>query len=195
MSGDETDCTLGSESKKSRPERGVYMAGSIDNRDVATTKPSRKTSMFYGRTGSGKMLPPLIVYGGAVKTQSQWCSDEVLTDVRDEKGEIIPTVWLANQGGSVDGEHFKVYVERIIIPAAKGAGVRNETGHRAFFFLDGCRTHLSDPATTKLLKDAGVNLYFRVPHTSSVSQGEDTVVFRYVHDSPISFSSHQFVSQ
>ena len=195
MSGDETDMSLGSEPKKSKNERGVFLDSEMDNRDIASTKSSKKISWLYGRCGSGKMLPPLIVYGGAVKNKPEWCSDDVLSDVRDEHGEIIPTVWRSNPAGSVDADFFKEYVQRIIIPAAKGSGVRDETGHRGYYFLDGCQTHLADPATTRLLKDAGVKLFFRVPNTSSVSQGEDTVIFRYVHDFHMSFSSHQFVSQ
>jgi hypothetical protein len=49
--------------------------------------------------------------------------------------------------------------------------------------------------TTKLLKDAGINLYMRVPNTSSESQGEDTVVFRYVRASYMFFQPHIVFSQ
>ena len=177
MSGDETDMSLGSEPKQSKNERGVFLDSEIDNRDIASTTSSKKISWLYRRCGSGKMLPPLIVYGGAVKNKPEWCSNDVLSDVHDEDGEIIPTVWHSNLAGSVDADFFKEYVQRIIIPAAKGSGVRDETGHRGYYFLDGCQTHLADPATTRLLKDAGVKLFLRALNTSSVSQGEDTVVF------------------
>jgi hypothetical protein len=161
-----------------KKERGVFLESIIDNRDVAQTKVGKKISWLYGRTGTGKMLPPFVVYGGAVNIKPEWASDEIFTDVRDQNGVVIPAMWRANPAGSVDSDMFREYVAGIIIPSMRGAGVRNEDGHRGVYLLDGCQTHLSNTETTKLLKDAGINLYMRVPNTSSESQGEDTVVFR-----------------
>ena len=180
-SGDETDMSMGAAPKKSKKERGVFLSSSIDTRDVAATKVGRKISWFYGRTGTGKLLPPFIVYGGASKVKPEWISDEVFTDVRDANGELVPTAWRANSKGSVDSEMFREYVTDIIIPCMQGEGVRNEDGKRGMFLLDGCQTHLSNPETTRMLRDAGIMLYFRVPHTSDKMQGEDTVVFRCVY--------------
>ena len=177
-SGDETDMSLGAKPGKSKKERGVFLESIIDNRDVVQTKVGKKISWLYGRTGTGKMLPPFVVYGGTVNIKPEWASDEIFTDVRDQNGVVIPAMWRANPAGSVDSDMFREYVTGIIIPSMQGAGVRNEDGHRGVYLLDGCQTHLSNTETTKLLKDAGINLYMRVPNTSSESQGEDTVVFR-----------------
>jgi len=182
-SGDETDISLGGDPGKSKKERGVFLKSSIDTRDVASTKGGKKISWLYGRTGTGKMLPPFVVYGGAVKIKPEWASHEDFTDVRDQNGVVIPAMWRANQAGSVDSNMFREYITGVIIPSMQGAGVRNEDGYRGFYLLDGCQTHLSNPETTKLLKAAGICLYMRVPNTSSESQGEDTVVFRCVRAS------------
>jgi len=120
----------------------------------------------------------MIVYGGSKSVKSSWTSDVLTGDVKDSGGRAVPAVWLANPAGSVDADYFQVYVSDILIPSAIALGIRDEDGHRAVFLCDGVQTHMSNTTTLRLLKDAGIVPIPRVPHTSSQSQGEDTVVFR-----------------
>jgi len=174
---DETDMSIGGEPKKSKHERSVFLK-SGDDRDVATTHTCRKISMEYGRVGTGARLAPLIVYGGSKNVKTSWTSDGLTGDVKDSGGRAVPAVWLANPAGSVDADYFQVYVSDILIPSAIALGIRDEDGHRAVFLFDGVQTHVSNTTTLLLLKEAGIVPIPRVPHTSSQSQGEDTVVFR-----------------
>ena len=176
-SGDETDMSLRQPVAKGKRDRGFFFEWE-DDHDVAQTKGGRKISMLFGRDGTGRMLAPLIVFGSAKKVKEEWVDRSITGEVHDEEGNLVPALWLANDEGSVASAEFKLYCEQVIIPSAKGYKCADERGKRQLFIVDGCRTHLCDPSTTRLLKDNGVLLQLRVPNTSSKTQGEDTTIFR-----------------
>ena len=177
-SGDETDLSLRQPPAKAKKDRGFFFEDEEDH-DVAMTKGGRKISWMFGRDTEGRMLAPLIVFGEAHKPKEEWIDRSITGQVPDAEGNLIPAMWLANDNGGVNAAEFKLYYERVVIPSAKGSGCANEQGKRQFFIVDGCQTHVCDPSTTRMLKDAGVLLHFRVPNTSSKTQGEDTTIFTY----------------
>ena len=178
FSCDETDVSLNQTKMKSKKDREV-VGIEEDSPQTINVKSSRKISYCYGRTGNNQLMPPFFVFGGAQKVQPFWTSDEIRGDVKDENGNLIPTQYGANEKGSVDEEMFhEIYVKQIIIPAARARGVRNEDGHRGIFLFDGVQTHLSK-ASMDLLDEKGVRVILRPPNTSSLLQGEDTVIFRF----------------
>ena len=183
FSCDETCVSLHQNKMKSKKEKEVVVIEEVSPQS-ANVKSSRKVSMCFGRTGDNQMLAPLFVFGGAQRVQPKWTGDEIKGDVKDENGDLIQTQYAANDKGSVDEKMFRErYLKQIIIPAARARGVRNEDGSRGIFIFDGVQTHLST-ATLELLRDNGVTAILRPPNTSSVLQGEDTVIFRFVFFMP-----------
>ena len=184
-SSDETDMSLGQPLKKGKKDICVFL-DALDDGNIATTKTSRKISWQYGRCGDGSMLSPLIVYGG-IKDSSgiklEWIDSSIVGHISDESGVPIPTLWRANEEGSVTTAFFHEYCLEIIIPSAYANGIRDEDGKRGIYIVDCRQTHLSSLETNDALKQAGIFLIGRVPHTSCESQGEDTCVFRYVFES------------
>jgi len=179
FSCDETDVGLNQAKMKSKKDREVVGIEEVSPQTIHV-KSSRKISFCFGRTGDNQSMTPFFVFGGAQNVNQFWTSDEIRGEVKDENGNLIPTQYAANDKGSVNEEMFhEIYVKQIIIPAARARGVRKEDGHRGIFLFDGVQTHLSE-ASMKLLDDNGIRVILRPPNTSSLLQGEDTVVFRFV---------------
>ena len=179
FSCDETDVSLNQAKMKSKKDREVVGIEEVSPQTIHV-KSSRKISFCFGRTGDNQSMTPFFVFGGAQNVNQFWTSDEIRGEVKDENGNLIPTQYAANDKGSVNEEMFhEIYVKQIIIPAARARGVRKEDGHRGIFLFDGVQTHLSE-ASMKLLDENGIRVILRPPNTSSLLQGEDTVVFRFV---------------
>jgi len=174
---DETDMSIGQELKKSKKDIGVF-CDVVDDHNVATSRSSRKITWLFARSGAGKMLPPLIVYGDSKTVKDEWKADVGDGDFMDDQGKPLPNMYAANDTGSVTTQVFHDYVEQVLIPCAKASGVRNEDGKRGILIADGVQTHLNHKPTMELLKNAGILYIVRVPHSSSDTQGEDTVIFQ-----------------
>ena len=104
--------------------------------------------------------------------------------IDDGKGDEVEVIALysANKKGSMTTEKCLDYLEQVLLPSLRTvfADLRSEEdagkGFQGVEFCDDCQVHLS---YKRLLaaKNAGLHACLRVPHTTSETQGEDTVLF------------------
>jgi hypothetical protein len=95
--------------------------------------------------------------------------------------EVI-ALYSANKKGSMTAEKCLDYLNKVLLPSLRTvfADLASEEvagkGFQGVEFCDGCQVHLS---YQRLLaaKKAGLHVCLRVPHTTSETQGEDTVIF------------------
>ena len=189
MSYDETavslDETVGSKAAKTKTVR----AGRGDEGRVAATRESTHITATGGRIGY-KALPVMVVFGSGQRYQQRWCGEPPvgnvlrgvqqtieLADGSPNTSEVL-ALYHANDKGSMNSEMCVAYTDRIIIPSARVANpaLANETGRRSLEICDGVQVHLA-AERLRLLREAGVHACLRVPHTTHITQGEDTIIF------------------
>jgi hypothetical protein len=189
MSYDETavslDETVGSKAAKTRTVR----AGRGDQGRVAATRESTHITATGGRIGY-KALPVMVVFGSGQGYEQRWCGEPPvgnvlrgvqqtieLADGSPNTSEVL-ALYHANDKGSMSSDMCVAYTERIIIPSARVANpaLANETGSRSLEICDGVQVHLA-AERLRLLREAGVHACLRVPRTTHITQGEDTIIF------------------
>ena len=189
LSYDETaaslDETVGSKAKK---RRGVR-AGPDDGGQTVATRDSMHITAVGGRIGY-KALPAMVMFGSGQAYERRWTLDPpvgnvlrgvkntvVLPDGPPLESEVF-ALYHSNAKGSMTGEMCVEYTKRITIPSARVANpaLANETGRRSVEVCDGVTVHLA-AERLRLSREAGVHVVLRVPHSTHVTQGEDTVIF------------------
>ena len=179
FSGDETQIGFAEAVGSGKRDRGVFLKDrEFDDRNQITSRNAKKVSLFYLRCGNGAQLNHAFCFSGAKNVKDDWVNASLKSDAFGSSNTKFSCVWFANVEGCFDAQLFQRVVIECIIPCAKANGIENSLGKRGVLFFDGCQTHITDLETTRMLRDAGFLIFPRVPHSSSVSQGEDTVVFR-----------------
>ena len=189
ISYDETDASLDQSAATKAGTTRTVRVGRGDNGQVLATKSSVHVTAVGGRIGY-KALPPLIVFGSGSSMRAEWCTvqpignvirgvmlDEKLPDGTEMCTELL-SAFLHNDKGSMDAEFCTAYTTNVIIPCARKANpaLANETGKRSVEICDGVQVHLSLDRINAL-REAGIICILRVPHTTHVTQGEDTAIF------------------
>ena len=189
LSYDETDLTLDQTGGSKSNSLRTITSGKGDYGETAATKSGKKVTGTGGRI-ENKALALYVVFGGGETFDARWCQDKPVGDVLrkvmidDGKGGQVEVIALysANKNFSMTTEKCLDYLEQVLLPSLRTvfADLRSEEdagkGFQGVEFCDGCQVHLS---YKRLLaaKNAGLHVCLRVPHTTSETQGEDTVLF------------------
>jgi hypothetical protein len=189
FSYDETDVSL-DQTSSSRAQAGrTVTAGAGDRGEVVATKSSTHITAIGGRAGP-YALPIGVVFGSGDSFSSAWCGDPpignvirgVSTKTKLPNGEETTTEILdwyaANKKGSMNTDLCGKYSEEVIMPNARhlNPGMANEDGKRSVEVCDGTQVHLGHERLQRCV-EAGLEVVIRLPHSTHVTQGEDTVHF------------------
>ena len=179
FSGDETQIGYPATTAASKKDRCVFHANRVlDNRNQLMNTAGRNVSMFYLRCGDGKKLNHAFCFSDCKNVPKNWINHELTSDPFGPDATVFPCMWFANAEGSFNSDLYAQVIYHCVIPCARAAGIRNEPGKRGVFVIDGCQTHINSLDVLLALKDAGLIVILRVPHSSHRLQGEDTVCFR-----------------
>ena len=92
----ELDCTAST--TKARSDH-IVRAGKDDRGESLATKSSSTASMVCGGTGTGKALPPYIVFSSGKTMHSDWCQPYT-SQLQDADGKPLPWRYDSNEKGS-----------------------------------------------------------------------------------------------
>lgn len=190
VSLDETSVSLSIAFEHLKSQR-IVSTGPEDQGWVAKSEGLPNNSLLYARNGRGQLLPSLVVVGGRKKLPADFPTpnvlggpsrevvegeDDVNPNVTDAAGQPLPTLWRANEKGSVDGGLLLEWFKFCLIPSLEAYGLSAEKP--AVLIVDGVQTHIS-LELAEYFKSQHGHEFLRPPHTSDKMQGEDTVIFSY----------------
>ena len=165
----ELDCTATSKARSDH----IVRAGKDDRGESLATKSSSTTSVVCGRTGTGKALPPYIVFSSGKTMHSDWCQPYT-SQLQDADGNQLTWRYDSNEKGSVNEAKASDYIRTVIHPVLHNPKPRAEDpGNQGVVFCDGVGTHLGITVLETAI-ELGLEIVLRVPHLSFRLQGEDT---------------------
>ena len=170
----ELDCTTGGKGRKER----CIKDGRSDDCSYRVTKSDKCATAACGRLGDGRALPVYTVFASGEEYDADIASDDKAVDILDREGNPLMWRFTSNRKGSMTEEFCADYVEQVLYPAL-GYPKHRDTHPRqqGVIICDGVGTHLGHTVVEKAI-ELGMEIVLRVPHLSSVLQGEDTVNFR-----------------
>ena len=179
VSLDETNISLNEEPTGENGQR-ICLAGPGDQGNIMMSKGVLCGSLMFVRMGDSRMLSPLVVYNGTGEVPADWRDEGVRGDAVDDNGEIITALWARNEKASVTSTLLMEYAKEKLLPAFFANGVQpGVPGAGGVLVFDGCSSHIAKDFLT-FMKENNVTVVLRPPNTSSVMQGEDTTIFRYL---------------
>jgi len=189
VSMDETCVSLSPDATHSNAQ-AVISAHAGDEGQTMLSKGLPRNTLVYARNGAGQLLPCMVVCGGRVKLPDDFERHDLLAhasrrsgdtddmdvppNVVDADGVPLKTHWTANKTASLNTELLIEWVDTCLLPSLRAAGLSAE--NPAILLLDGVQTHVS-LRFVEHCKSVNVNVFLRVPHTTAILQGEDTVIF------------------
>ena len=138
-----------------------------------------------GRAGS-HALPIGLVFAYGQGFQSTWCRNPPIGNVivvrkqqTAERRRDLLRLWTgAANPSSMTSDLCLDYTKQVIIPDAKhlNPGMGVEDGKRSVEVCDGTQVHLGFERLQRCRQE-GLDVVLRLPHSTHVTQGEDTVHF------------------
>ena len=189
FSYDETNVSLDQTSASHAMAGRTVTAGAGDRGEVVATKSSMHITAIGGRVGP-YALPVGVVFASGDSFPCTWCGNPpignvirgVSTKTKLPNGEETTTELLdwyaAKKKGSMNTNLCGKYTEEVIMPIARhlNPGMANEDGKRSVEVCDGTQVHLGHERLQRCV-EAGLEVVIRLPHSTHVTQGEDTVHF------------------
>ena len=182
ISYDETDTSLDLLNKsKKKKKKSVIIPG--DDGDVIGHKASCKITVTGGRNGAGEALAPYVCYSGTLpfhcgerhqnSESGEWEPVVLHNLAKGVDVKPVEPIYAANAKGSMDFAKCLDYTKQISLKSLPGISLTNN----CIEFIDGCGCHL-DSERIDFMIASGMGSILRVPHSTSKTQGEDTVLYR-----------------